>query len=97
MKLFKYVDVCAEAMKKKISEDKVISYAKVLIKKPNEYNDLATRLIFDVANVSFKLWKELSEEDYRESNNGTIKTLYFTAFKKAYPEAWKLIQSTYSK
>lgn len=95
MKLENYLNDCTEAIEKKFKEDKIINYIKTLTSYPSEYKDLATRVVFDVCRPCFKIWKYVPQEEMESVTDKHIKTLYFKAFKKAFPEAWKVIQSYY--
>lgn len=95
MKLENCLNSCTEAITKKFKEDKIISYIKTLVSYPSEYKDLATRVVFDVCGACFNVWKYVPQEEMESVTGEHIKTLYFKAFKKAFPEAWKVIQSYY--
>lgn len=97
MKLEKYVNDCVDAITNKVKEDKIINYINTLVSYPSEYKDLAMRVVFDVCSPSFKVWRHVPLGEMDSVTDEHIKTLYFTAFKKAFPEAWKVIQSYYNK
>lgn len=93
MKLETYLNDCVNAITKNVNENKIISYIHTLTSYPSEYKDLATRVVFDVCRPAFNMWKYVSQDEMKNITDAHIKTLYFTAFKKAFPEAWKVIQS----
>lgn len=91
--LEKYVDTCVKALQEKISESVIIEYTNTLATNKDAYNDLATRVVYDVCRHSYKVFEVLSDEDYQNSNDNKIKSLHFKAFQTAFPLAWNNIQA----
>ena len=91
--LEKYVPTCAAKLKK-ISEESVIEYTNdIYYNHRGEYNDLATRVIYDICRAVYRVFEVLSGEDYEKSNDVKIKSLHFKAFQLAFPKAWANIAS----
>ena len=90
--LEKYVPTCVGKLQELISEELVIEYTNDLYVNHNgEYNDLATRVIYDICRVAYQVFRVLSNEDYEKSNDTKIKSLHFRAFQLAFPKAWENI------
>lgn len=87
----KYVDGCVKALANKFSEDVVVEYTKFVAHR-GEYNDLATRVAYDVCKVVYKPWKELSKDDYDNITDNKLRSLYLKAFQTAFPSAWATIK-----
>ena len=87
--LEKYVPTCVNRLQELISEELVIEYTNDLYNNHNgEYNDLATRVIYDICRAAYQIFRVLSDEDYEKSNDKKIKSLHFKAFQLAFPKAW---------
>ena len=87
----KYVGGCVKALNAKFSEDIIVEYVKS-VAQSGEYNDLATRVAYDVCKAVYKPWKDFSQDDYESITDNKLRSLYLTAFQTAFPTAWATIK-----
>jgi hypothetical protein len=92
--LEKYVSGCCEKMKSNVPESEIIEHVEGVYKS-GDYNDLATRIVYDVARAArYKPFEELSRTDYLTIlNDNTLTSLYKKAFKSAFPSVWEDIKA----
>lgn len=89
--LEKYVGGCVKALNEKFNEGVIVEYVKS-VAHSGDYNDLTTRVAYDVCKVIFKPWKEFSQDDYDSITDNKLRSLYLKAFQTAFPTAWATIK-----
>lgn len=95
IKLEKLINDCVANIKVRLNEDEVIKYVHNVASDKTQYNDLITRIVYDVCAPVFSVWKYLPYNEWVSTTDRAIKSLYVKSFKIAFPEAYKVIQSYY--
>lgn len=86
--LEKYVDGCSKVMQRNVPESAILEHVEDVYKSGN-YNDLATRIVYDVARAArYKPFDELFQTDYLTLTDDKLTSLYKKAFKSAFPSVW---------
>ena len=88
--LEKYVNDCVNNLKS-VDESKVIQHIENVYKGAR-YNDLVVRVVWDVCKCKYPTYLHFSDDDWRNTCDDKVNSLYTKAFRIAYPTAWKRLQ-----